>query len=151
MLSKNATLKLQRVQNSPLRFAYNEKYPYTYTTMELHRKADLLPININIYHRGRKVMNKLVTSINDTTYNNIIENNDTQEHSWFRKSFRTLIGPESTPHHIYRHLIKFTLPLCTSITYQRNCRNWPLCPRQLKRKVNCENQPSKLKSKPHCI
>ena len=119
VLSKNATLKLQRVQNSALRFAYNEKYPYTYTTMELHRKANLLPININIYHRGRRVLNKLVTSINATTYNNIIENNDTQEHSWFRKSFRTLIGPP----HLYRHLIKFTLLLCTSITYQRNCRN----------------------------
>ena len=118
VLSKTATLKLQRIQNSALRFAYNEKYPYTNTTEELHRKADLMPINIITYHRGRKIMNKLLTSINDTTYNNIIANDDTQEHSWFRKSFRTLIGPEPPPH-IYRHIIQSTLLHCTSLSYQR--------------------------------
>ena len=96
-LSKTATLKLQKILNKSLRFVYNQRYPYTLNTEELHRLASIQPINITLYNRGRKTMDKLTTTIRDPKYNEIINNNDQHEHSWFKKSFLKLINAEPPP------------------------------------------------------
>ena len=53
-IKKNNHLKLQRIQNAALRFALNEKYPYTHITEEVHQIANTKCNNINIYNRSQK-------------------------------------------------------------------------------------------------
>ena len=96
-LSRQSIYKLQTVQNKALRFTYDDKYPYTHTNRELHHKAKIQPININIYHRGKATMNTLITTTNDPTYNSILENSNNQEHSWFKKPHLPLTNPEPVP------------------------------------------------------
>lgn len=85
-LSNSQILKLQRKQNEALRFAYNEKHPFTKNTEELHKLAQLDPINITVHTRGNYIKHKMIYTLKDTTYHiTINEHEQEQEHSWFRK------------------------------------------------------------------
>ena len=59
-------LSLQRIQNKALRFTYNEKYPFTKTSEELHSQANLLPINLTLHKRGNQIKHKLEEILDDT-------------------------------------------------------------------------------------
>ena len=98
-ISKEGIRKLQRVQNSSLRFVYNEKYPYTKTAEELHQLSNLKPINILLYERASKTKFTLQNILQDTTYINTItdnQNNNT-DHTWFRKTSKVLEREEPQP------------------------------------------------------
>ena len=98
-ISKEGMRKLQRVQNSSLRFVYNEKYPYTKTAEELHQLSNLKPINILLYERASKTKFTLQNILQDTTYINTItdnQNNNT-DHTWFRKTSKVLEREEPQP------------------------------------------------------
>lgn len=56
-LSKQSTLKLQTVQNKAIRFAFNDNYPYSHTTRELHNQANIKPININREKKHHESLN----------------------------------------------------------------------------------------------
>ena len=97
-LSKAAILSLQRIQNKSLRFAFNEKYPYTKTTEELHQLAKVHPINITLYDRGNTIKNKLLHVLNDPIYNNLITSIDNNEdHTWFKRPISTLSNNKPAP------------------------------------------------------
>ena len=96
-ISKSSTLKLQRILNKSLRFAHNQRYPYTHTTAELHRLSSMAPLNITLDNRGKKTRNKLTNIIQDPEYIRILTTNDQHEHSYFRKSFLKLNNPEPPP------------------------------------------------------
>ena len=84
--SKTTQLKLQRIQNKALRYAFNEKYPYTRNTEELHRLAGIQPINTTLFTRGEKTFNKIM-DIEDTTWEEIKNNYEpNKDHSWFKKT-----------------------------------------------------------------
>ena len=96
-LPRSTLLILQKIQNKALRFVFNERYPYTHNTEELHRKANMEPLNIILHQRGKNTINELKTSIRDENYNRLIDNNDTREHTWFPKPYLKLTGPEPPP------------------------------------------------------
>ena len=69
-----------------LKFTFNEKYPYTKTTEELHQLAKVKPINTTLCERGNKIKSQLIYKIKDPTYIDLITNYEgTQDHNWFRK------------------------------------------------------------------
>ena len=51
-LSNKSVLVLQKVQNKALRFAMEEKYPYTRNTEELHNQARLEALECYITRNG---------------------------------------------------------------------------------------------------
>lgn len=77
-LSKTAILSLQAIQNKALRFAYEEKYSYTKTTVRLHQMAAIQPTNLSLYDNGKTHThkNKFINLIKNTTYINQINNRD---------------------------------------------------------------------------
>lgn len=91
-LSKHAISKLQKIQNQALRFAYNEKYPYRKTTLDLHQLSNLKPINIILHERAQKTKYTLQHILQDNTYiQTITENqNNNSEHTWFKKTAKAL-------------------------------------------------------------
>lgn len=96
-LSKTQLLKLQRVQNKAIRFAYNERYPYTRTTEELHSLANLQPINITLHNRGNKIKLKMTNIVQDRIYIDAInEDQQGREHGWFKKP-RTNLSRDNPP------------------------------------------------------
>lgn len=50
--------KLQDIQNKGLRFAFNQKYPFTKNTRTLHSEANIEPLNYNLYHRSKEILKK---------------------------------------------------------------------------------------------
>ena len=97
-ISKTSVLALQRIQNRFIRLAFNEKYPYTKTTEELHQLAKVNPINTTLYERGNIIKNKLLYNIKDPTYIDLITNHeDTQDHNWFRKPISILNKDKPPP------------------------------------------------------
>ncbi len=85
-ISNSQMLSLQRIQNKALRFTYNEKYPYTKTTEELHSQANLLPINLTLHKRGNQIKHKLEEILDDTHYKNATTDHEqTRDHNWFKR------------------------------------------------------------------
>ena len=77
--------KLQGIQNRSLRFAHNERYPYTRNTKTLHEISDLEPINYTMYMQANKVYNKL-TDLGDNYIVTILDDYDeNKNHYWFSK------------------------------------------------------------------
>ena len=97
IISHSNMIKLQRIQNKALRFVYNDRYPYTHTNEHLHRQSDLPPVNITLYYRGKKTYEKLTTHIRDNIYTDILSTNNHTEHSWFKKPYIRITGPEPPP------------------------------------------------------
>ena len=58
-LSKSQLSRLQKVQNKALRFATNQRYPYTMTTIEIHNITKTNPLNIRLYNRALRIWRKL--------------------------------------------------------------------------------------------
>ena len=58
-LSKTQISKLQKVQNQALRFATNQRYPYTMNTIEIHTYTKTEPINIRLHNRAKKIWQRL--------------------------------------------------------------------------------------------
>lgn len=58
-LSNTQILKIQRVQNKALRWAYNDmKYPYQKNTEQLHIESSIKPVNIKLNERAHKLWNR---------------------------------------------------------------------------------------------
>ena len=96
--SRTQIIKLQRKQNKALRFAFNERYPYTHTTAELHTLANIQPINTTLYTRGNHTKHTLTDILQDTTYISAIQEHEHDyEHSWFRKAVSKLTSGEPAP------------------------------------------------------
>ena len=90
-LATTQILKLQRTQNKALRFVYNERYPYTNNTKDLHTLAKMEPINKTIHHRGNTIKHKITHIIKDTNYTLAInDHNLNRDHIWFRRPVTNL-------------------------------------------------------------
>ena len=50
---------LQKVQNKALRFALNQRYPYTLSTVELHELAKVAPVNVRLHNQAAKIWDKI--------------------------------------------------------------------------------------------
>ena len=74
-LSNSQISILQKVQNKALRFATNQRYPYTLTSEELHLKSNTKPVNIFLSEQATRVWQSIET-MNNTTYNKLIENKE---------------------------------------------------------------------------
>ena len=78
--------KLQAIQNKGLRYAHNERYPYSRNTKTLHEISNLEPINYTIYMQAQKVFNK-VKDMEDIQFTTIMENyEEERDHFWFKKT-----------------------------------------------------------------
>ena len=58
-MSKSQIQKLQKIQNRALRFATNQRYPYTMTTKQIHEHTKTTPINIRLHNRAKKIWDRL--------------------------------------------------------------------------------------------
>lgn len=58
-LSQTQVSKLQKIQNKALRFATNQRYPYTMNKMQIHQYTKTLPLNIKLHERAKRVWDRL--------------------------------------------------------------------------------------------
>lgn len=58
-LTKTQLGKLQRTQNKALRFATNQRYPYTMNTREIHTYTKTDTINVRLYKRALRTWERL--------------------------------------------------------------------------------------------
>ena len=54
-LSKTQISKLQTTQNKALRYATNQRHPYTLNTEDIHNITQTLPINIRLHQKARDI------------------------------------------------------------------------------------------------
>ena len=54
-MSKTQISKLQKIQNKALRFALNQRYPFTLNTTEQHETAKIAPINVRLHNQATKI------------------------------------------------------------------------------------------------
>ena len=98
-ISNTNIKKLQVIQNRGLRFACNEKYPYTRNTKTLHEVANIEPINYTMFNQADKVFNK-VRNMEDEQFTTIMENyEEDKNHAWFKKT--KIILDRGIPEKIY--------------------------------------------------
>ena len=64
---------LQKVQNKALRFATNQRYPFTLTTEAIHIRTKTKPVNVFLHDQANRIWQSLEI-INNNTYNNLIDN-----------------------------------------------------------------------------
>lgn len=77
--------KLQVIQNKGLRFAFNERHPYTRNTKTLHELSNTEPINYTIHNQANKVFQK-VRDMEERHLSEILENYEEEKnHFWFKK------------------------------------------------------------------
>jgi len=88
-LSKSTLLKLQKVQNKALRFAYNERYPYTKTSEDLHKLSNIEALNTRLFDRAKAVTTKPEAADNQTL-KELKEQSNNIEHQWFRKALNRM-------------------------------------------------------------
>lgn len=90
-LSYTQTRELQQVQNKALRFATNQRYPYTLNTIQIHTLTRTKPINIRLYERAAKVWKTLEDQENQT-YQELKNNmeNILKYNNWFPSSLNTI-------------------------------------------------------------
>ena len=58
-LSKNQIIKLQRTQNKALRWATEQRHPYTLSTVDIHELTNTPPTNIRLHKQAEEIWNKL--------------------------------------------------------------------------------------------
>ena len=58
-LNKHQLILLQRTQNKALRWALNQRHPYTLTTPEIHELTQTLPLNIRLHQQAQKIWETL--------------------------------------------------------------------------------------------
>lgn len=84
--SKTNTKKLQGVLNRGLRYAHNERYPYTRNTRTLHEISNIEPINYSLHMQANKIFDKLRV-LGDEHFSTLLDNyEEERNHSWFRKT-----------------------------------------------------------------
>lgn len=71
-LSKTQISKLQKIQNRALRFATNQRYPYTLNTRQIHSLTKTKPINIRLHKRAINIWRKIEMQ-NNTLYRELTE------------------------------------------------------------------------------
>ena len=88
-MSKNQIKKLQKIQNKALRFATNQRYPYTMTTQQIHTRTNTTPINLRLHTRAKEIWNR-IESLEIPIYNNIQEqhSNINRYHRDFQSSIQ---------------------------------------------------------------
>lgn len=85
-ISKSNQRTLQTIQNKALRFAYNEKFPYTRDTKTLHELARLDPLNLHLYNQAKKLINKMQEP-HFEQFSYVLENYEANiNHAWFKKA-----------------------------------------------------------------
>ena len=91
-LSRTAKSRLQRVQNSALRFALNTRWDDFRTTESLHIEAGLEPVNIRLHHLARKLWETLELEGGDqfTSLQELHAAAEGRSHSWFPRSILAL-------------------------------------------------------------
>ena len=96
ILSKTSLLSLQKIQNKALRFAFNQRYPYTHSTEELHIAAEMGTINITIPKNGVKIRDKIINILEDEVYIQTVGDTNRSEHGWFKRAI-TQINKNLSP------------------------------------------------------
>ena len=90
-LSKTHIFSLQRIQNKAIRFPFNDHYPYTTTTKELHLRSNIEPINITLHKRGNKIKQKIENTLQESLYLHATrEYQHDRDHGWFNKPYKKL-------------------------------------------------------------
>lgn len=97
-LSKSQISILQKIQNKALRYAYNQRHPYTMNTMQLHEAANIEPINIRLHYRAAKIWDTIQTQ-QIPLYTQLTENMGNIQHynRHFPSSLNTLNNPPPEP------------------------------------------------------
>lgn len=78
-------MKLQVIQNKALRFAFNERYPFTKNSKTLHEQANLKPINYNLFTRATIIFRK-IEMIDNLQFNYILEDYEPEKNEYFKKT-----------------------------------------------------------------
>ncbi len=91
MATKTRMLQLQRVQNKALRFATDQRYPYTESTDDQHTRLQVKLISTRLREAAHKIWEKL-DNHEDTNYIHIqeLDRNTNMENSWFPRSMKSL-------------------------------------------------------------
>lgn len=98
-LSNNQLSKLQKVQNKALRYATNQRHPYTMTTIQIHEHTNTTPLNIRLHNRAKDIWSRLET-INTPAHQEILEHHSHIEK--YHKDFPSSIKAcNTTPTPIY--------------------------------------------------
>lgn len=83
-LSNLQIMNLQILQKKTLRFAFDERYPYTRNTKTLQEIAALNPINYNLYCRANTIIETL-GNVETQQFTYLRENyGDELDHQWFQ-------------------------------------------------------------------
>ena len=82
ILINSNILKLQIIQYKALRFAHNEKYPYTQSTEYLHMLSKVEALHTRLFDRATPILTKLQIT-NNSTLMKLKEQDHTRQHHWF--------------------------------------------------------------------
>lgn len=58
-LSKTQISKLLQIQNKTLRFATDQRHPYTLTTEQIHTLTKILPINQRLHLKAERIWHRI--------------------------------------------------------------------------------------------
>ena len=93
-LSKTQVLKLQRVQNSAIKWIANWTPPYTTTMVAEHERLNLETLNVRIHRMSRRTWQK-VEAYDPESYDRLSNAEPANEnHSWLRRSLPLVETPE---------------------------------------------------------
>ena len=98
-LSNTAIQRLQRVQNSALKYAYGHRWDSFITMEELHTQASMPAINVRLHELARRVWERL-ENLGGPQYErlqNLHRNYPDNNHNWFPRSIPRLQGHEPEP------------------------------------------------------
>ena len=98
--SPSGFYNLQKPLNRALKWVQGVYYPEVVTARELHVRSKIQPLNQIIYHRGRKMWDKILDgTAADQDYANTLVNNDnyTKPHTWYPSSYGRSRLPEPPP------------------------------------------------------
>lgn len=93
-LTKPQLGKLKIVQNKALRFAANQRYPYTLNTEQIHTITKTLPINVRLHQKAEKIWQKL-ESLQKGTLTTLRENQRSINH--YQKAFPSSLHSLNEP------------------------------------------------------
>ncbi len=96
--SKAQLLKIQTIQNSALRFAYDERFPFQRDTKTLHELSNLEAINVRLHKRATQIWETL-DHLQDPIYIQLKDEHNDRSHSWFPSSMALI--EEQPPQPIY--------------------------------------------------
>lgn len=97
-LSNRQVSRLQKIQNKALRFATNQRYPYTLNTRQIHEYTRTKPVNIKLHQRATKIWKRL-EDLQNPIYENLRNNlhNINTYNKWFPSSLAKSLGREPRP------------------------------------------------------